>query len=50
LVAEDDFSAEGNLDYEPAMVNGKETNMAEVEESLKAGAQILTELAAIGKA
>lgn len=50
LVAEDDFSAQGSIEYKPPVVDGKSINMAEVEENLQAGAQILGELAAMGKA
>ncbi|HXY44140.1 MAG TPA: hypothetical protein VEH29_08120 [Acidimicrobiales bacterium] len=50
LVAEDDFSAVGELQYLPASVNGQPTDMAEVEANLKKGAELLAELAAQGKA
>jgi hypothetical protein len=50
LVAEDDFSAAGDLECRPASVNGQRTDMAEVEANLRAGAEILAELAAQGKA
>ena len=35
-IAEDDFSAAGDIPYRPAMVGGKETNMAEFEKNLQA--------------
>lgn len=34
LVSEDDFSAEGNIDYQSASINGKETNINEVSSNL----------------
>jgi hypothetical protein len=49
LVAEDDFSAAGALEHKPPTVNGKETDMAEVEKNLEEGARILAELRAMGK-
>lgn len=41
LVAEDDFSPAGEIDFEPATVNGKETDMAAVEIALRVGAELL---------
>jgi hypothetical protein len=38
LVAEDDFSAAGEIPYCPAMIDGKETDMAEFERNLPARA------------
>lgn len=49
LVAEDDFSSAGALDYKPPMVDGRETDMAEVAKNLEEGAKILAELRAMGK-
>jgi hypothetical protein len=43
LVADDDFSPAGKLDYKPPMVNGKVTNMEEVSHTLEEGAKILAE-------
>jgi len=36
LIAEDDFSAAGDIPYKPASVGGKETSAAEFEKNLKA--------------
>jgi len=47
LVAEDDFSAAGKLDYKPPAVNGTEIRMADVDEALQQGAQLLAELRAL---
>lgn len=44
LVAEDDFSSANSLDYKPASICGRETDMAEVAENLRAGAKLLIEL------
>jgi len=43
LVAEDDFSATGGIDYLPAAVNGKETNMAEVATFIQEATKLLTQ-------
>lgn len=44
LVAEDDFSSEGALEYVPPRIDGVETEMAAVDESLAAGQRVLREL------
>lgn len=36
LIAEDDFSAVGDIPYKPAVIGGKETDMAEFEKNLLA--------------
>lgn len=36
LISEDDFSAVGDIPYEPATTGGKETDMAEFENTLQA--------------
>jgi hypothetical protein len=36
LIAEDDFSAAGNIPYKPAGIGGKETDIAEFENNRKA--------------
>jgi hypothetical protein len=41
LVAEDDFSAAGQISYRPASVGGQITDTSEVEEALQLGAALL---------
>ena len=41
LVAEDDFSAAGPIEYRPASVGGEETDESEVRLALEAGARLL---------
>jgi hypothetical protein len=41
-VAEDDFSAAGEIPYMPAMIEGKKTDMAEVDKDLRALAALYT--------
>jgi hypothetical protein len=41
LVAEDDFSAAGQIPYQPASVGGQITDMREVEGALQLGAALL---------
>ncbi|HEX3001188.1 MAG TPA: ROK family protein [Methanoregula sp.] len=41
-VAEDDFSAAGDIPYAPAMIDGRKTDMAEVQQDLLALAGIYT--------
>jgi hypothetical protein len=43
LVADDDFSPAGKLDYKPPMVNGKVVNMDEVSRTLEEGTKVLAE-------
>jgi hypothetical protein len=40
LIAEDDFSATGDIPYKPARIGGKETDMAEFEKDLQAIAEL----------
>jgi len=44
VVAEDDFSSSSALEYKPASIKGRETNMTEVMGALKSGAELLREL------
>ncbi len=44
LVAEDDFSSEGALECVPARIDGVETDMAAVDETIAEGQRILREL------
>jgi hypothetical protein len=44
LIAEDDFSATGAIEYKQATVNGKVTDMAEVARDIQEGAKLLAEL------
>jgi hypothetical protein len=41
LVAEDDFSASGEILHEPASVSGAITDMDAVDEALRAGSELL---------
>ena len=41
LIAEDDFSAAGQIPYQPALVGGQITDMREVEGALQLGAALL---------
>jgi len=41
-IAEDDFSAVGDIPYKPAMIDGKETDIAEFEKNLQAIAGLYT--------
>lgn len=41
-VAEDDFSTAGDIAYSPAIIDGKKTDMAEVDEDLRALAALYT--------
>jgi hypothetical protein len=43
LISEDDFSAAGAIEYRPATVNGKETDLAEVAEFIEAGTKLLNQ-------
>ncbi len=45
LVAEDDFSASGSLDYKPPRVHGKDTNPATVAQDLHQLADMISEAA-----
>lgn len=42
MVSEDDFSAEGALNYKPPMVNGKETDLEQFDRDLKAVAEAIS--------
>lgn len=44
LVAEDDFSSEGALEYVPPQIDGVETDLAAVDVTLAEGQRILREL------
>ena len=44
LVAEDDFSGRGAIEYQPAMVNGVQTNFAQVAEDIERAAPLLAQL------
>ena len=44
LIAEDDFSARGRLEYRPAAVGGVETDLAAVEREIAANAHLLARL------
>jgi hypothetical protein len=44
LVAEDDFSAAGPLEYKPPAVNGELVDLTEVDKSLETGARLLATL------
>lgn len=46
LVAEDDFSAAGAVEYRPPMINGKETDMAAVDRDLEKSRKIVAEFRA----
>lgn len=41
LIAEDDFSAEGPLAYQPAMINGSVTDLAAVADFIGVGRELL---------
>jgi hypothetical protein len=41
LVAEDDFSAAGHIEYRAASVRGEETDLVEVQRALDEGARLL---------
>jgi hypothetical protein len=41
LVAEDDFSAAGQIDYRAASVRGEETDLVQVQRALDEGARLL---------
>ena len=43
LVAEDDFSAAGHIDYRAASVHSEETDFAQVQRALDAGAKLLAQ-------
>ncbi|MGA2514376.1 MAG: ROK family protein [Candidatus Limnocylindrales bacterium] len=45
LISEDDFSARGAIEYKPATVDGKETDLAEVAAFVEEGTKLLTESA-----
>ena len=40
-MSEDDFSGAGEIEMKPPTVNGEVTDMAGVEEALRAGAELL---------
>jgi hypothetical protein len=44
LIAEDDFSGSGTIDYQPAMVNGVETNLDQVAAHIARAAPLLARL------
>ena len=44
LIAEDDFSGSGPIDYKPATVNGVETDLAQVAIDIQQSAELLTQL------
>lgn len=44
LIAEDDFSAKGPVQYKQAMVGGKVTDMAELARDFEEGAKLLAEM------
>jgi hypothetical protein len=44
LIAEDDFSSPGALQYKPASVGGKETDLNEVDRNLQEVAKIIAEV------
>lgn len=43
LVSEDDFSDEGALEYKPASINGKETDIDQIYSDLSKIAKMITE-------
>jgi len=43
LVSEDDFSARGSVEYKPASIEGKKTNLAELANQLQEVARLITE-------
>ena len=45
LIAEDDFSGSGAIDHRPAMINGVETDLAQVAEDIERAAPLLAQLA-----
>jgi len=46
LVSEDDFSRAGKIEYEPASVNGKETDFKEIAQGLAMAKKLITQAAA----
>ncbi len=44
LIAEDDFSGSGPIEYKPATVNGVETDLAQVAIDIQRSAELLTQL------
>lgn len=44
LIAEDDFSGTGSIEYKPATVNGVETNLEQVGRDIAAAADLLARL------
>ncbi len=44
LIAEDDFSGSGPIDYKPAMIDGVETDLAQVAEDIERAAPLVARL------